>query len=256
MLIFDKELENIITSHKTQIDELAHRFEITKIALKNMQDERNSAVNSAAAAIASQRHVQEENERLREELDMFRAEKLQYDEKMSSEREAWKAKEQILRKRVDKARDGEAVAREAIQELQKKLSQLERGYPRSEQEDVAEMVKRELERLKPELVSQSAAPLPQKTSMKRKSPSTFMTTHSAPATVTITVPLPQDTLPQESTASAFTKSTKKPSQKPSGEQVKNRSTKSFQDANETAYTVDVHPPHLHFKSHMLISCSL
>ncbi|RPB21607.1 hypothetical protein L211DRAFT_869862 [Terfezia boudieri ATCC MYA-4762] len=224
-------LENTITSYKTQIDEISHRFEITKIALKNMQDERNSAVNSAAAAIASQRHLQEENEKFRDQLDAMRVEKVEYEQKVNFEREAWKAKEQILRKRADKAREAEGIAREAINGLQKRLNEIEKRNDTQDSE-VAELVKRELERLKPELLAQSGA-APESLSKRRSIATTWTTTHSAPATVTIAAPAHRETITNNISMPSVKKTTQ---QIPDEEGTKGAS--SPDDANETAYTVD------------------
>ena len=232
--MFFLELESTITSYKTQIDEISHRFEITKIALKNMQDERNSAVNSAAAAIASQRHLQEENEKLRDQLDALRVVKVEYEEKVNFEREAWKAKEQILRKRIDKAREAEGIAREAINGLQKRLGETEkRGGTRFDQDnEVAELVKKELERLKPELLAQSGA-APESSSKRRSITTTWTTTHSAPATVTIAAPVHRETIANNISNLSVKRTTK---QIPVEEAT--RGASSSDDANETAYTVD------------------
>lgn len=228
------ELENNITSYKTQMDEISHKFEITKIALKAMQDERNSAVNSAAAAIASQRHLQQENERLLDELDAMRADKLEIEDRISAERQAWQAKEQILRKRVDKAREAEGVAREAINGLQRKLNLVGKsgGNGNEYDQDVAELVRKELEKLNPGLLVQPVAPPTfSKASLKKALEPTF-TTHSAPATVTITAP-PQ----KEATANKYSKpSLKKTTQQVTIGQV--TQGVSYDNTNETAYTVD------------------
>jgi len=199
-----------------------------------MQDERNSAVNSAAAAIASQRHLQEENEKLRDQLDALRVEKVEYEEKVNFEREAWKAKEQILRKRVDKAREAESIAREAINGLQKRLSETEqRNGSRFDQDsEVAELVKRELERLKPELLAQSGA-APEPLSKRRSIATTWTTTHSAPATVTIAAPVHRETITNNINMPPVKKTTQ---QIPVEGATKGAS--SSDDANETAYTVD------------------
>ncbi|KAF8422513.1 hypothetical protein EV426DRAFT_670644 [Tirmania nivea] len=227
-------LENTITSYKTQIDEISHRFEITKIALKNMQDERNSAVNSAAAAIASQRHLQEETEKLRDQLDALRVTQMEYEEKVNFEREAWKTKEQILRRRIDKAREAEGVAREAINGLQKRLSEAEKenGTRLEQDNEVAELVKRELERLKPELPAQSEA-VPDPLSKRRSITTTWTTTHSAPATVTIAGPFQKEIIANNNNKQSVGKTIQQiPVEKATKGAV------SPDDANETAYTVD------------------
>ena len=197
-----------------------------------MQDERNSAVNSAAAAIASQRHLQEENEKLRDQLDALHVEKMEYEEKVNSEREAWGVKEQILRKRVDKAREAEGIAREAISGLQKRLSETERGNSTrlGQDNEVAELVKRELERLRPELLAQSGT-LPESLPKRRSIATTWTTTHSAPATVTIAAPVYKETI-----ANNVNKPSVKAMQTPAEEVTKG--IFSSEDANETAYTVD------------------
>ena len=229
------ELESTFNSYKAQINEISHRYETTRIALKNMQDERNSAVNSAAAAIASQRHLQEENERLQAELDILRAEKLQFEERLIFEREAWKAKEQILRKRVDKAREAEGMAREAVNGLQKKLERPDQctGTKSGQENEVDEMFQGPQE-LEPEVVSTSvAAPLLSKAALRRNLLVSTLATHSAPATISVSAPIQKDSVGNTSVKP----STKQISLKTSGE----RSTKnnpSSEDANETVYTVD------------------
>ena len=235
-LLCHLELESTVNSYKAQMDEISHRYEITRIALKNMQDERNSAVNSAAAAFATQRHLQEENERLQEELDSLRAEKLQFEERLTFEREAWKAKEQIFRKRVDKAREAEGIAREAINGLQKKLEQPDKrtGTKPEQENEVAEMLKSGLQGLKPEVISTSAAAsLLSKAASRRRFLASTLATHSAPATISISAPIQKNSVANTTGKS----STKQTTPKASGE----RSTKncsSPEDANETAYTVD------------------
>jgi len=194
-----------------------------------MQDERNSAVNSAAAAIASQRHLQGENEKLRDQLNALHVEKMEYEEKVNLEREAWKTKEQVLRRRVDKAREAEGIAREAINGLQKRLNETEkkRNGTRLEQDnEVAEVVMRELERLKPELLAQSGA-VPESLAKRRSIATTWTTTHSAPATVTI-VPVQKEIIADNMS---------KPTVKTTIKEV-TKSASSPDDANETAYTVD------------------
>lgn len=227
-----QEFEGTVNPYKAQMNEISHRYEITRIALKNMQDERNSAVNSAAAAIASQRHLQEENERLQAELDVLRARKLQFEERLIFEREAWKAKEQILRKRVDKAREAEGIAREAINGLQKKLEQPDQctGTISGQGNEVDEMFKGPQE-LEPEMVSTSvAAPPLSKAALRR---SFLVSTHSAPATISVSTTIQKD----PATNTSGKPSSKQTALKTSGE----RSTKnnpSSEDSNETAYTVD------------------
>ena len=231
------EFESTVSSYKAQMDEISHRYEITRIALKNMQDERNSAVNSAAAAIASQRHLQEENERLQEELDTLRSEKLQFEERLIFEREAWRAKEQILRKRVDKAREAEGIAREAINGLRKKLEQSDKrtGTKLEQENEVTEILKSGLQGLKPEVVSTSAAAssLLSKVASRTRFLAPTLATHSAPATISISAPTQKDSIINTSGKP----STKQTAPKASGERfTKNNS--SSEDANETAYTID------------------
>ena len=196
-----------------------------------MQDERNSAVNSAAAAIASQRHLQEENEKLRDQLDALRVGGVEHEEKVNFEREAWKAKEQILRKRVDKAREAESIAREAINGLQKRLSEMEKrnGARFDQGSEVAELVKRELERLKPELLAQSGA-VTESLSKRRSIATTWTTTHSAPATVTIAAPVHRETIVNTINMPSVKKTTQV--------EEATKGASSLDDVNETAYTVD------------------
>ena len=115
------ELENSLTAQKSTIDELNHRLSLTNISLRNMQDERNAAVNSAAAAIAAQKHLIDETEALREDIDALSNDKADLLERLDSEADASKAKEAVLRKRIDRAREGEALAREVVEALQKRL---------------------------------------------------------------------------------------------------------------------------------------
>ncbi|KAI5808689.1 hypothetical protein DFH27DRAFT_235330 [Peziza echinospora] len=234
-LVEKTELENSITSYKTQIDEISHRAEITKIALRNMQDERNSAVNSAASAMASQKQLFEENERLREENNILRVERMQFESQVNSEREAWRAKEQILRKRVDKAREAESVAREAIHGLQKRLENGEKQRRKS-------VAANDTEELKSYFTSQYAP----STSTKNYNSRSHLAIHSAPATVTIpTLVIPpksthENTIGSPSKKSiASSKATKAVKDTPAKVLLTTKNDHTQQDSSvDTTYTVD------------------
>ncbi|PWW73057.1 hypothetical protein C7212DRAFT_221167, partial [Tuber magnatum] len=100
------ELETTINSLRTQLDILTRELEISKIALKHMQEERNSAINSVAMAVSTSEDLKAVNEELRIEIAHLRQWRSGYDLKDKE----WEIPEDGLRRKTREARGAVAVA--------------------------------------------------------------------------------------------------------------------------------------------------
>lgn len=100
------ELETIINSLHTQLDILTRELEVSKIALRHMQEERNSAINSVAMAISTNEDLKAVNEELRIEIAHLRQGRSDYDLKDKE----WKIHDDRLRRKAREAREATAVA--------------------------------------------------------------------------------------------------------------------------------------------------
>jgi membrane protein involved in colicin uptake len=85
-----------------------------------MQDERNAAVNSVAAAIASNEDLKISNRELQDQLEQLRVEKQEAEIYSRRQREEWKSREEKLRRRTQEALEAAAAAETAIKEKQKR----------------------------------------------------------------------------------------------------------------------------------------
>ncbi|RPA97369.1 hypothetical protein L873DRAFT_1791036 [Choiromyces venosus 120613-1] len=102
----DTELETTINSLHTQLDILTRELETSKIALRHMQEERNSAINSVAMAISTNEDLKAVNEELRLEIAHLRQGRSGNDLKD----EEWKTREDRLRRKAREAREAAAIA--------------------------------------------------------------------------------------------------------------------------------------------------
>jgi len=100
------ELETTINSLRTQLDILTRELEVSKIALRHMQEERNSAINSVAMAISTHEDLKAVNEELRIEIAHLRQGRSDYDLKDKE----WKIHDDRLRRKAREAREAAAVA--------------------------------------------------------------------------------------------------------------------------------------------------
>jgi len=100
------ELETTINSLRTQLDMLTRELEVSKIALRHMQEERNSAINSVAMAISTNEDLKAVNEGLRIEIAHLRQGRSDYDSKDKE----WKIHDDGLRRKARETREAAAVA--------------------------------------------------------------------------------------------------------------------------------------------------
>ncbi|KAG0636188.1 hypothetical protein HOY80DRAFT_1011416 [Tuber brumale] len=100
------ELETTINSLRTQLDIRTRELEVSKIALRHMQEERNSAINSVAMAVSTSEDLKAVNEELRIEIAHLRQGRSDYNLKDKE----WKIREDRLRRKARDARDAAAVA--------------------------------------------------------------------------------------------------------------------------------------------------
>ncbi|CAZ84374.1 unnamed protein product [Tuber melanosporum] len=100
------ELETTINGLLTRLDALTRELEVSKIALRHMQEERNSAINSAAMTISTNEDLKAVNEELRIEIAHLRQGRSDYDFRDKE----WKIREDRLRRKAREARDAAAVA--------------------------------------------------------------------------------------------------------------------------------------------------
>lgn len=100
------ELETTINSLRTQLGILTRELEVSKIALRHMQEERNSAINSVAMAISTNEDLKAVNEELRIEIAHLRQGRSDYDFKDKE----WKIHDDRLRRKTREAKEVAAVA--------------------------------------------------------------------------------------------------------------------------------------------------
>jgi len=100
------ELETTINNLRTQLDMLTRELEVSKIALRHMQEERNSAISSVAMAISTNEDLKAVNEELRIEIAHLRQGRFDYNPK---EKE-WEIHDDRLRRKAREAREAAVVA--------------------------------------------------------------------------------------------------------------------------------------------------
>ncbi|CUS12453.1 unnamed protein product [Tuber aestivum] len=100
------ELETTINSLRTQLDILTRELEVSKIALRHMQEERNSAINSVAMAVSTSEDLKAVNEELRIEIAHLRQGRPGYDPKDKE----WEIREDRMRRKARAVRDAAVVA--------------------------------------------------------------------------------------------------------------------------------------------------
>ncbi|CCX12568.1 Similar to Spindle pole body protein ppc89; acc. no. Q10218 [Pyronema omphalodes CBS 100304] len=109
-------LESTISNLQADLEHIQHELHTAKIALRNMQDERNAAINSVAVAISSNEDLKAINEDLRQQLEQMEYEKRRAEKRTDKQREEYTAREQRLRQYVKDARQATHVAEQAMQE--------------------------------------------------------------------------------------------------------------------------------------------
>ncbi|KAL7267818.1 hypothetical protein RUND412_009582 [Rhizina undulata] len=102
-------LESTVSDLRARNDEISRELDTAKIALRNMQEERNSAVNSVALAFSSKDDLKSANEKLK--LDIY-----ENNLRFEREREEWRVREDKYRRRLRDAKEAAAVAEEAMKE--------------------------------------------------------------------------------------------------------------------------------------------
>lgn len=111
------ELETIINSLRTQLNTLTRELETAKVALKHMQEERNSAIGSIALAISTNQDLKVTNEELRDEIEKLRQERYDHERRDNREREEWKSREERLRRKAREAKEAMALAEGVIRKV-------------------------------------------------------------------------------------------------------------------------------------------
>lgn len=154
------ELESTVNSLHTQVDKLTRDIETAKIALKHMQEERNSAVNSAALAISNNEDLKVSMEELRNEIERLKAENYERDIRGEREREEWKGREERLRRKAKEAKESallaqsvmreaarrDAVTAAAMEAAEKEAAKVERREQRAKEKEAQKEAQREQER--------------------------------------------------------------------------------------------------------------
>ncbi|KAI5818088.1 hypothetical protein BZA77DRAFT_308364 [Pyronema omphalodes] len=109
-------LESTISNLQADLEHIQNELRTAKIALRNMQDERNVAINSVAVAISANEDLKAINEDLRHQLEQMENEKRRAEKRTDKQREEYAAREQRLRQYVKDARQAAHVAEQAMQE--------------------------------------------------------------------------------------------------------------------------------------------
>lgn len=154
------ELESTINSLHSQLDKLTRDLETAKIALKHMQEERNSAVNSVALAIANNEDLKASMEGLKSEIERLKIESYEQQIRGEREREEWKDREERLRRKAKEAKEtallAQGVMREAakrdaataaaMQAAEKEAARVERREQRAREKEAQKELQKEQER--------------------------------------------------------------------------------------------------------------
>lgn len=114
------ELEGSISTLHAQLDKSTRDLETAKIALKHMQEERNSAVNSVAIAIANNEDLKVSMEELKDEIQRLRMDNYELGKRAELKREEWKDREDWLRRKARAAKETAIVAQGVMKEAAKR----------------------------------------------------------------------------------------------------------------------------------------
>ncbi|KAF8541662.1 hypothetical protein BDD12DRAFT_828716 [Trichophaea hybrida] len=143
-------LESTITTLQGDINQIQHELQTAKIALRNMQEERNSAINSVAMAISSNEDLKVANLDLHGQLEQMEHEKRQAEERVTRQREEYRAREERLRQYARDARQAAAIAEQAMREAARRDNEAQEAAERDaaiKRQEEREQERQEMERL-------------------------------------------------------------------------------------------------------------
>jgi hypothetical protein len=139
-----KELESSINNLQDKIVHIQQKLDTSKIALRNMQEERNAAINSVAAAIAANEDLRAANLGLQDQLELAQQHIKETEERGVRQRDENRAREDKLRQRTRKARETAAVTAQAMKEAARRDGDAQKAVER--EEALKRRQKKELER--------------------------------------------------------------------------------------------------------------
>ena len=120
-------MESIIDTLRDDNERIASELDTAKVALGNIQDERNSAISSVALAMANGEDLKSENKSLARQLEQLRIEKEHAELLGSQQREDFKARELRLKQRARDAKEAAIVAEEAMQQSRRRDSEAKKS---------------------------------------------------------------------------------------------------------------------------------
>jgi hypothetical protein len=113
-------LESTITNLRGDLEQIKEELQNTKIALRNMQEERNAHVNAVAIAIATNEDLKAANVNLHDQLEQMEQEMRQAEKRTAYQREEYKSREDRLRQHAREARQAAVTVEEAMKKADRR----------------------------------------------------------------------------------------------------------------------------------------
>jgi hypothetical protein len=114
--VVNAELESTIAILRGDIEQIQNELEMSKGALRSIQDERNIVISSVAMAIASSEDLKATNGNLQDQIDQMQHEKRQAERRTHQQQEEFRIREEQLRQRAKEAHEAAEVAVKTIKE--------------------------------------------------------------------------------------------------------------------------------------------